>query len=76
VIFPNYSSGNAKTNSIWPVSVCLAFFNAIWYYFTSGLAFFVHLDLATLVRTIAVEVRKILTTTISYFLVKMIKLGL
>jgi len=48
VFFPNYSSGNVKTNSIWPVSACLAFFEAIWHFFTSGLAFFVHLDLATL----------------------------
>jgi len=49
VFLPSYSSGNVKTNSIQPVSVCLAFFEAIWHFFTSGLAFFVHLDLATLV---------------------------
>jgi len=31
VFFRNYSSGNVKTpNSIWPVSACLAFFEAIW----------------------------------------------
>jgi len=48
VFFPNYSSGYVKTNSIWPVSVCLAFFEAIWHFFTSGLAFIVHLDLAIL----------------------------
>jgi len=45
VFLPNYSSGNIKTNSIQPVS---AFFEAIWHFFASGLAFFVHLDLATL----------------------------
>jgi len=49
VFLLNYSSGNIKTNSIQPVSACLAFFEAIWYFFASGLAFFVHLDLATLV---------------------------
>jgi len=27
------------------------FFEAIWHFFTSGLAFFVHLDLATLLKT-------------------------
>jgi len=49
VFLLNYSSGNIKTNSIQPVSVCLAFFEAIWHFFASGLAFIVHLDLATLV---------------------------
>jgi len=48
VFLPNYSSGNIETNRIQPVSACLAFFEAIWHLFTSGLAFFVHLDLATL----------------------------
>jgi len=42
VFLPNYSSGNIKTNSIKPVSACLAVFEAIWHFFTSGLAFFVH----------------------------------
>jgi len=51
VFLPNYSSENVKTNSIRPVSACLAFFEAIWYFFTSGLAFFVHLDLAPLAGT-------------------------
>jgi len=32
VFLPNYSSGNVKTNSIRPVSVCLAFFKAIWHF--------------------------------------------
>jgi len=48
VFLPNYSYGNIKTNSIQPVSTCLAFFEAIWHIFESGLAFFVHLDVATL----------------------------
>jgi len=48
VFLPNYSSGNVKTNSIRPVLAGLAFFEAVWHFFTSGLAFFVHLDLATL----------------------------
>jgi len=47
VFLPNYSSGNIKTNRIQSVSTCLAFFDAIWHFFTSGLAFFIHLDLAT-----------------------------
>ena len=50
VFLPNYLSENVTTNSIRPVSACLAFFEAIWHFFTSGLAFLVHLDLATLVR--------------------------
>jgi len=29
---PNYSSGNIKTNSIQPVSACLAIFEAIWHF--------------------------------------------
>jgi len=40
VILPNYTSGNIKTNSIQPVSTCLA----VFYSSVSGLAFFVHLD--------------------------------
>jgi len=32
VFLPNYSSGNIKTNSIQPVSACLAFFEAIWHF--------------------------------------------
>jgi len=56
VILPNYLSGNIKTKSIRPVSACLAFFEAIWHVFTSGLEFFVHLVLATLtVSQIACE---------------------
>jgi len=42
---------NVKTNSILPVSACLAFFKAIWHFFTIGLAFFVHLNLVTLLAT-------------------------
>jgi len=48
VFLANYSSGNIKTNNIQPVSACLAFLEMIWHFFTSGLAFFVHLNLATL----------------------------
>jgi len=51
VFMSNYSSGNIKTNSIQHVSACLAFFEAIWHFFASGLAFFVHLDLANLLYT-------------------------
>jgi len=51
VFLPNYSSGNIKTNSIQPVSACLAFFEAMWHFFASGFAVFVHLDLATLVAS-------------------------
>jgi len=40
--------------SIWPVSACLAFFEVIWHLFTSGLAFFVPWDLATLCATTAI----------------------
>jgi len=47
----NDLSGNIKTSGIQPVSPCLVFFEAIWHFFTSGLAFFVHLDLATLIPT-------------------------
>jgi len=47
-VLPHYSSGNVKTNTIPLVSACLAFFDAIWHFFRSGLAFFVHLDLETL----------------------------
>jgi len=32
VFLPNYSSGNIKTNSIPPVSTCLAFIEAIWHF--------------------------------------------
>jgi len=32
VFLPNYSSGNFKTNSIQPVSACLAFFETIWHF--------------------------------------------
>jgi len=39
VFLPNYSSGNIKTNSIQPVSACLAFYEASWHFFASGLAF-------------------------------------
>jgi len=49
VSLSNYLTGNMKTNSIQRVSACLAFFEAIWQFFASGSAFFVHLDLATLV---------------------------
>jgi len=48
VFFPNYSSGNVKTNSVWSVSACLTFFEVIRHFLTSGLAFFVHLDLVIL----------------------------
>jgi len=48
VFLSNYSSGNVKTNSVRPVSACLTFFEVIWHFFTSDLAFFFHLDLATL----------------------------
>ena len=48
VFLANYSSGIIKTNNIQPVSACLGFFEMIWHFFTSGLAFFVHLNLATL----------------------------
>ena len=48
VFLANYSSNNIETNSIQPVSDCLAFFEMISHFFTSGLAFFVHLNLATL----------------------------
>ena len=48
MFLPNYSSGNIKTNSIQPVLARLAFFEAIWHFFASGLAYFIHLDLATL----------------------------
>jgi len=40
VFLPNYLSGDIKTNSIQPVLACLAFFEGIWHFFTSGLAFF------------------------------------
>jgi len=70
VFLPNYSSGNIKTNSIQPVSACLAFFEAIWQFFASGLTFFVHLDLATLFSTRAGRAKAIynqlLTGNISY----------
>jgi len=33
VFLANYSCGNIKTNSIQPVSVSLAFFEMIWYFF-------------------------------------------
>jgi len=59
VFLPNYSSGNIKTNSIQPISACLAFFEAIWHFFVSGLAFSVHLDLATLDRTISVYIKDV-----------------
>jgi len=39
VFLPNYSSGNIKTNDIQPISACLAFFEAIWHFFVSGMAF-------------------------------------
>ena len=32
VLLANYSSGNIKTNSIQPVSACLAFFEMIWHF--------------------------------------------
>jgi len=32
VFLPNYSSDNTNTNSIQPVSACLAFFDAIWHF--------------------------------------------
>ena len=51
MFLPNYSSGNVKTNSLRPNSACLPFFEAIWHFFTSGLAFFVHLGVATLAQT-------------------------
>jgi len=51
VFLPNYLSGNIKTNSVQPVSTCLKFFEAIWHFFRSGVAFFVHLDLATLLSS-------------------------
>jgi len=54
VFLPNYSSENVTTNSIRPVSVCLAIFETIWHVFTSDLAFLVQLDLATLVEAEAV----------------------
>jgi len=57
VFLPNYSSGNIKTNSISPVSACLAFFEAIWHFFTSCLTFFVPLDLATLVVSPALSIK-------------------
>ena len=54
---PNYTSGNIKT--IQPVSACLVIFKGIWHFFTSVLAFFVHLTffvhVATLVFTCASE---------------------
>jgi len=57
----NYSSGNIKTNSIQPVSACLAFFEAIWHFFTSGLAFFVHLDLVnTAVNVLHLSIESIM----------------
>jgi len=47
--FSQYSSGNIKTDSIRSVSACLAVFETIWHFLTSGLAFLVHLHLANLV---------------------------
>jgi len=59
VFLPNYSSGNIKTNSIQPISACLAIVEATWHFFVSGLAFFVHLDLATLDRAVSVYIKDV-----------------
>jgi len=59
VFLPNYSSGNIKTKRIQPISACLAFFEAIWHFFESGLAFFVHLDLETLDRAVSVYIKDV-----------------
>jgi len=40
VFLPKCLSGDIKINSIQPVSACLAFFEAIWHFLTSCLAFF------------------------------------
>jgi len=40
VFLPNYSSGNIKTNSIQPISACLAFFEAIWHFFCKWFGIF------------------------------------
>ena len=40
----NYSSGNIKTNSIQPVSACLAFFEMIWHFFHKWLGIFCSLE--------------------------------
>ena len=59
MFLPNYSSGNIKTKRIQPISACLAFFEAIWHFFESGLAFFVHLDLETLDRAVSVYIKDV-----------------
>jgi len=59
VFLPNYLSGNIKTNSIQPISACLVFSEAIWHFFVSGLAFFVHLNLVTLDRAVSVYINDV-----------------
>jgi len=42
----------SKPTTIGLLQIVWHFFEAIWHFFTSGLAFFVHLDLATLYATV------------------------
>jgi len=49
--FCNLSSEQFKTDSHWPVSACLGWFEVIWHS-----AFALHLDLATLVWSNSIEV--------------------
>ena len=44
VFLANYSSGNIKTNSIQPVSACLAFLEMIWHFFHKWFSIFCSLE--------------------------------
>ena len=44
VFLANYSSGNIKTNSIQPVSACLACFEMIWHFFHKWFRIFCSLE--------------------------------
>jgi len=72
VFLANYSSGNIKANSIQPVSACLAFFEMIWHFFTSRMAFFVHLNLATLLCRPLTLQTNVLSMYVFLFILRML----